>query len=180
MSAIGAARGSVLRNANSLPKGLSNVHIKLTGLPRTTTPVDITRLLGRNKVHNIKKGGDHAVSIVLGFRSTQKHLDAVTLEYHRFEPTGSAFLTLTQPSVLPKALAVLKQLRFFGHPLTPRATSAPAETRMRSRGLKGAKRLPSVPSFLEMGAKAASPTAGGVCCSPGCRGESLRKSCDGF
>jgi hypothetical protein len=66
-----------------------------------------------------------------------RHLYAVTLEYHRFEPTGRAFLTLTQPSDLPKALAALKQLRVFGHPLTPRTTLAPAEARMRSRGLKG-------------------------------------------
>ncbi|KAI0306648.1 hypothetical protein B0F90DRAFT_787660 [Multifurca ochricompacta] len=116
MSAVGAIRGSAVGIAKSLPKGHSNVHVKLTGLPRTTTPADITRLLGRNKVQNITK---------------------VTLEYHRFEPTGRAFLTLTQPSVLPKSLAALKQLRYFGHPLTPRTTPVPAEPRMRSRGLKG-------------------------------------------
>lgn len=66
-----------------------------------------------------------------------RHLGAVTLEYRRFDPTGCAFLTLTQPSVLPKALASLNQMRFFGHPLTPRTTQPPADSRMRSRGLKG-------------------------------------------
>ncbi|KAN0123929.1 hypothetical protein V8E52_002419 [Russula decolorans] len=91
-------------------------HRRLTGLPRTTTPTDITRLLAKNKVHNITK---------------------VTLDYRGFEPTGSAFLTLSQPSVLPKALASLKQLRFFGHTLIPRTTRPPSEPRMRSRGLKG-------------------------------------------
>ncbi|KAI0005958.1 hypothetical protein BJV74DRAFT_8130 [Russula compacta] len=116
MSAIGAIRGSALGTAKTLPKGHSNVHIKLTGLPRTTTPTDITRLLARNKVNNITK---------------------VTLDYRRFDPTGCAFLTLAQPSVLPKALASLNQMRFFGHPLTPRTTQPPAEPRMRSRGLKG-------------------------------------------
>jgi hypothetical protein len=73
MSAIGAIRRSALRRANDLPKGRppsvkytpfdscslpghSNVHVKLTGLPRTSTPADITRLLAKNKVHNITKG----------------------------------------------------------------------------------------------------------------------------
>ena len=78
MSAIGAIRGSALGTAKSLPKGEpllvkyitffsqlvttghSNVHIKVVGLPRTTTPADITRLLARNKVHNVTKG-DHAM-----------------------------------------------------------------------------------------------------------------------
>ena len=73
MSAIGAIRRAALRTANELPKGRSaavkytpfdlrslpdhsNVHVKLTGLPRTSTPADITRLLSKNKVHNITKG----------------------------------------------------------------------------------------------------------------------------
>jgi hypothetical protein len=73
MSAIGAIRRSAVRTANALPKGMSpsvkytrfdsrslldhsNVHVRLTGLPRTTTPADITRLLANNKVHNITKG----------------------------------------------------------------------------------------------------------------------------
>ncbi|KAF8503633.1 hypothetical protein F5888DRAFT_1663836 [Russula emetica] len=98
MSAFAAIRRSALRTADTLPKDHSSVHVKLTGLPRTATPADITRLLAMNKVHNITK---------------------VTLDYRRFEPTGCAFLTLSQPSVLPKTLASLKQLR------------------MRSRGLKG-------------------------------------------
>jgi len=116
MSAFAAIRRSALRTADTLPKDHSSVHVKLTGLPRTATPADITRLLAMNKVHNITK---------------------VTLDYRRFEPTGCAFLTLSQPSVLPKTLASLKQLRYFGHPLIPRTTRPPSEPRMRSRGLKG-------------------------------------------
>ena len=61
----------------------------------------------------------------------------VTLDYHRFERTGRAFLTLSQPSVFPKVLASLQQLRYFGHPLAPMTTRPPLEPRMRSRGLKG-------------------------------------------
>ncbi len=34
-------------------------------------------------------------------------------------------------------MEALKQLRFFGHPLTPWTGPPPAETRMRSRGIKG-------------------------------------------
>jgi hypothetical protein len=78
MSAIGAIRGSALGTAKSLPKGGSPVgkahpilltfiaqghsadHVKLTGLPRTTTPADITRLLAKHRVQNIKKG-EHAM-----------------------------------------------------------------------------------------------------------------------
>jgi len=116
MSAMGAIRGSALGTAKTLPVGHSNVHVKLFGLPRTATPADITRLLGKNKIHNVTK---------------------VALEYNRFEPTGRAFLTLTQPSVLPKVLAALQQLRFFGHPLVPRTTFPPSEPSTRSRGLKG-------------------------------------------
>src|SRR6266849_8084443 len=75
MSGIGinGFRRSALRTAKDMPKGrspsvnytpfdsrslpdYSNVHILLTGFPRTTTPADITRLLARNKVHNITKG----------------------------------------------------------------------------------------------------------------------------
>ncbi|KAH9966590.1 hypothetical protein BC827DRAFT_1264550 [Russula dissimulans] len=116
MSAIGAVRGSALRTAYALPKGHSNLHVQLSGLPRTTTPADITRLLARSGVHDITN---------------------VALDYRRFEPTGRAFLTLSRPSALQKVLAALKQLRFFGHPLRPRTTPAPAEHGMRSRGLKG-------------------------------------------
>ena len=78
MSAIGAIRGAALGTAKTLPKGgppsdiacsilltfvaedHSASHVLLTGLPRTTTPADITRLLGNNKVHNVKKG-EHAM-----------------------------------------------------------------------------------------------------------------------
>ena len=42
-------------------QGHSNVHIKLFGLPRTATPADITRLLGKNKIHNVTKGVTRAV-----------------------------------------------------------------------------------------------------------------------
>ncbi|KAH9997641.1 hypothetical protein BJV77DRAFT_983706 [Russula vinacea] len=107
MSAVGAFRGSALGTAKTLPTGHSAVHIRLFGLPRTSTPADITRLLARNRVHN------------------------VTNAYRTRLPT------LAQPSVLPKALAALQQVRFFGHPLTPRTTKPPSEPRMRSRGLKG-------------------------------------------
>ncbi|KAH9063511.1 hypothetical protein EDB87DRAFT_1604109 [Lactarius vividus] len=112
----GAALGPVRSKSFSLPKGHSDLHVRLTGLPRTATPADITRLLGRNKIHNIMK---------------------VALEYQRFEPTGSAVLTLTQPSVLPKVVGALKELRFFGHTMTPRTVPPPTDIRMRSRGLKG-------------------------------------------
>ncbi|KAH9048174.1 hypothetical protein EDB84DRAFT_1458818 [Lactarius hengduanensis] len=119
-AAVGAVRGAALGTARSksfsLPRGHSDLHVKLTGLPRTATPADITRLLGRNKIHNITK---------------------VALEYQRFEPTGSALLTLSQPSVLPKIVGALKQLRFFGHTMTPRTLPSPTEIGVRSRGLKG-------------------------------------------
>jgi hypothetical protein len=116
-------------------QGHSPVHVRLTGLPRTSTPADITRLLARNNVHNITNG-EHAM-FHQAPTSDLRQLVAVALDYYRFEPTGRAFLTLTQPSVLPKVLAALKQLRFFGHPLIPRTTKPPPEPRMRSRGLKG-------------------------------------------
>jgi hypothetical protein len=78
MSAIGTIRSSARSTAKSLPKGEfssvkyitsfsqpidqghSNFHIKLVGLPRTATPADITRLLAKNKIHNVIKG-DHAM-----------------------------------------------------------------------------------------------------------------------
>ena len=73
MSATGVIRREALRTAGNLRKGRSplvkctpfdscslpdhsNFHVKLAGLPRTTTPADITRLLAKNKVHNITKG----------------------------------------------------------------------------------------------------------------------------
>lgn len=66
-------RRSALSKAKVLPKGRSllgklhpfdsrslpdhsNVHVLLTGLPRTTTPADITRFLAKNKVRNVTKG----------------------------------------------------------------------------------------------------------------------------
>ena len=76
-------------------------------------------------------------SVLSSVDSCHLSLTAVALEYQRFEPMGRAFLTLTQPSVLPKVLAALQQLRFSGHPLTPRTTPSPSEPSMRSRGLKG-------------------------------------------
>ena len=74
MSAVGAFRGSALGTAKTLPTGASvpigkthilltfgfqghsAVHIRLFGLPRTSTPADITRLLARNRVHNVTNG----------------------------------------------------------------------------------------------------------------------------
>ena len=80
MSTMGAIRGSALGTAKTLPigrvlfltkyiaffsqfiyQGHSNVHVKLVGLPRTATPADITRLLAKNKVHNITKGVNNAM-----------------------------------------------------------------------------------------------------------------------
>ena len=87
MSVVGAVRGSVQGAARSKPfsltpgefgsvyrnffllsdhyQGHSDLHVKLVGLPRTTTPADITRLLGRNKVHNITKGACEVSTVPL-------------------------------------------------------------------------------------------------------------------
>lgn len=110
MSAIGAIRGSSLGTAKFLPKGESlsvkhhpilltfiaqghsTVHVRLTGLPRTATPADITRLLAKNKVHNITKGERamcHQLPSSDSYNSAQLHSsitdsslqDALTLPY---------------------------------------------------------------------------------------------------
>ncbi|KAI0288184.1 hypothetical protein BC826DRAFT_1107889 [Russula brevipes] len=156
---MSAVRGSALRTAKSLPEGYSNIHVRLAGLPRTTTPADITRLLAKHKVYNVTK---------------------VALEYRQFEPTGSAFLTLSQPSVLPKALTALKQLRFFGHPLMPRNTPAPDEPRMRSRGLKGREEASERAIVSGNGSQGGITDVGRSVVLAGLPGRSRRTSCVGF
>lgn len=52
---------NTLHFSQSIHLGHSSVHVRLFGLPRTATPADITRLLAKNKVHNITKGVNHAV-----------------------------------------------------------------------------------------------------------------------
>ncbi|KAI0046706.1 hypothetical protein FA95DRAFT_1493596 [Auriscalpium vulgare] len=92
----------------------SPIHLRLSGLPKSSTPSDITRMLMNHKVENVAQ---------------------VNLEYNRFSPTGSAFVTLTHSDFLRPALKALQRVVWFAHPIAAYPTEAPKVERM--RGGKG-------------------------------------------
>ncbi|KAJ7470626.1 hypothetical protein FB451DRAFT_345769 [Mycena latifolia] len=81
-----------------IPESLKRAtQIELSNLPRTATPADLRRLILRGQV----QGVEHA-----------------SIEYHRLEPTGRAYLQLTQPEFLLPNLDALEKVSISGvHPV---------------------------------------------------------------
>ncbi|KAI0308931.1 hypothetical protein OF83DRAFT_1180215 [Amylostereum chailletii] len=94
----------------------SPVHLRLEGLPRTTTPADIKRTLNRVGIDNVSE---------------------VTLDYHRFTPSGSAYLTFVRPEYLINAQRKASSLVHFGHHIKAKKTQQPGQPPMRNRGPEG-------------------------------------------
>ncbi|KZV66547.1 hypothetical protein PENSPDRAFT_688930 [Peniophora sp. CONT] len=83
----------------------SRRHIALHGLPRTSTPDDVRRLLQQHSIGNVTN---------------------VQLEYYNFYPKGTAILTLSGAQHYNDTMDQLqRQHRFYGHTLTAAPTSAP-------------------------------------------------------
>jgi len=117
MEFSGTARRALGSAASrTVPRQQLPIHIRLNGLPRTSTPADITRMLAKNKIENIAK---------------------VALDYHRFSPSGSAYITLSHPDFMRKTVMALQQLTFFSLPLKAAPVLAPEEPPARVRGQKG-------------------------------------------
>ncbi|KAA1469535.1 hypothetical protein DENSPDRAFT_870399 [Dentipellis sp. KUC8613] len=102
--------------AKAATKGNSPLHIRLSGLPQTTTPADIQRLLRRHKV---------------------EHVSDVGLDYRRFWPTGRAYVSLASQESQRFALKAMRNVTFFTKTVTSSETPAPEGPPPRTRGVKG-------------------------------------------
>ncbi|THH18500.1 hypothetical protein EW146_g2500 [Bondarzewia mesenterica] len=94
----------------------SPIHIKLSGLPRTALPSDIRRMLSKHQVENV--------------------ID-VALDYYRFQPSGSAWLTVSHRDFLRRAIVMLRNSTLFGLPISADTAREPIGPPARSRGEKG-------------------------------------------
>jgi hypothetical protein len=109
-------------------------HIVLRGVPRSSLPSDIRRVVRKSNVEGVTSG-------VRLFASTSRpdiSIKPVMLNYHRFIPTGSAYLAFSRPNYIPRALKALKGASIASIPL--RATSCPPPKVSRNRGAEGRRR----------------------------------------
>ncbi|VDB94776.1 unnamed protein product [Peniophora sp. CBMAI 1063] len=91
----------------TVASALSRRHIALHGLPRTTTPGDVRRLLQRHSIGNVRN---------------------VQLEYYNFYPKGTAILTLSGAEHYHDVLAQLqRRLQLYGHTLVAEPTPEPVK-----------------------------------------------------
>jgi len=61
----------------------------------------------------------------------------VAIDYHRFIPTGRAFLTLTTPDVLNQNLRALENASISSIPITSVSSPPPPTVSQRTRGVQG-------------------------------------------
>jgi len=117
-----SAAAAVRRAASDFvrrPVSISNeerIHIQLRGLPRTALPADIKRALIRGRLMGVTD---------------------VAIDYHRFIPTGRAFLTLTTPDVLNQNLRALENASISSIPITSVSSPPPPTVSQRTRGVQG-------------------------------------------
>ncbi|EGO20899.1 hypothetical protein SERLADRAFT_397787, partial [Serpula lacrymans var. lacrymans S7.9] len=115
-----ASRSTALhaaRTARQEAQDRTRVHIQLRGLPRSALPSDIRRTVIREKLTAVTD---------------------IVLDYHRFNPTGRAYLTVSHPDFMKTNLHALENATVGGIPFesysAPPPASGPPE---RTRGPKG-------------------------------------------
>ncbi|CCM02401.1 uncharacterized protein FIBRA_04499 [Fibroporia radiculosa] len=128
------ATSQVVRQLRERPRDAAPppepTHVLLSNVPRTATPADIRRLCAKHKA---------------------VHVSRVAIDYHRFTPTGRAWLTITSPNFAQntaKSLnrSMLGASTIASHPADPSAKTRPP---FRTRGTKG--RLEAAERGLVMG-----------------------------
>ncbi|KAI0797931.1 hypothetical protein C8Q75DRAFT_801839 [Abortiporus biennis] len=106
---------NVRRQGPSTTALRASPYIKVEGLPRSITTGDLRRLCVKSKVENVANIG---------------------IDYHRFAPTGTAYIALTQSDFVPSAVKNLRGSILGG--LRVKANhSVPPDVQRRSRGVKG-------------------------------------------
>jgi len=91
-------------------------HIQLRGLPRTALPADVKRTIVRAKLLGVSD---------------------VAIDYHRFIPTGGAYLTLVTSDPLNFNLTALRNATISSLPITSVSSPPPTSSAARTRGTKG-------------------------------------------
>ncbi|KIM87022.1 hypothetical protein PILCRDRAFT_64078, partial [Piloderma croceum F 1598] len=91
-------------------------YIQLRGLPRTALPADVQRAIVRGKLLGVSD---------------------VAIDYHRFIPTGRAYLTLVTPDALNFNLKALRNASISSLPITSASSPPPISFAARTRGAKG-------------------------------------------
>jgi len=95
----------------------TRIHIQLRNVPRTAIPSDIRRLVSRTKLQGVAD---------------------VAVDYHRFSPTGRAYLTLTNSDYLRPNLTALQKSHISTFPIKAMSSSPPNNgPPSRMRGAKG-------------------------------------------
>ena len=87
--------------------------IQLRNVPLSATPADIQRLVKKTRMEDVTAGENFHQRIL------ERHLtwDAVQLDYHRFLPTGRAYVSISHPNHLEQALRSLEKASLSAHPL---------------------------------------------------------------
>ncbi|KAF9651512.1 hypothetical protein BDM02DRAFT_3110627 [Thelephora ganbajun] len=108
-----AFTGAGARSSASLPFS----HIQVTGLPKTALPQDVRRLVQTRKLENVS---------------------GIFMDYDRFRPTGTAYLSLSSPNSMTRNLRMLNKATMAS--LSLRATAVPNPFSVgRTRGTVGRK-----------------------------------------
>ena len=118
-------------------QGHSDLHVKLSGLPRTATPADITRLLGRNKVHNIAKGNCEVSAVPLApltYWRSRARVSPIRAHWSRFPHALPAVCPIKGPSGSQGPEAFWASIDASDHPAPHQNQYALARSKRARRG----------------------------------------------
>ena len=116
------------RRTASLPHS----HIKITGLPKSTLPQDVRRLVQTRRLENISTSESAGQPL----QPSGEFTHPVFMDYDRFLPTGAAYLKLSSPTSMARNLRALNNATMSS--LLLRATAVPDPFNVtRTRGLIG-------------------------------------------
>lgn len=112
----------------------NRVHIQLRDVPRTALPSDVQRTVFHKKLVGVSDGmltSDSRPYLNL------KDYVIVAIDYHRFAPTGRAYLTLTASDLLNANLRKLHDATISSMPVQSVSAPQPGSVPRRARGPQG-------------------------------------------
>lgn len=107
----------------------------MTGLPKTALPQDVRRLVETRNLENVS-GSESFASCGCSWTLYLTLPVPVFMDYDRFRPTGTAYLSLSSQNSIPRNLRMLKKATISSLPLRATAVPNPFPTG-RTRGTVG-------------------------------------------